>query len=344
MLTFLTDSVAHVEGTVVDQQLFFAPESLEAATGWTLKDVGLCRGPVCVPLRGLELRGEHGVSVERFAEVLGRSVIVDSERGIAAMAVDPLIRVGALRDKVAPEIVLPDLDGTLRSLIEFRGRKTLVVTFATWCGCRYDLPGWQDLEDELRELGFGVLAIAFDDDPEEVRPFTNGITFPVLLDRHHVVSEAYAMSNVPTVVWIDEDGRVVLPNSEAFGTDLFADFTGVKSGPHLDAIRAWVQEGRVPEVASLVVEDFSDEEIDARLHFRIGVELRGQGDLEGASHHFARASELAPFDWTVRRAAMPLTGRDPFGQEFLDLYDEWKALGSPFHGIASVAEVRRLAE
>ncbi len=344
MLTFLTDAAAPVEGTVVDQQLFFAPEALEAATGWTLKDVGLCRGPVCVPLRGIALQREHGIDLKRFAEVLGRRVVVDPDRGIAAMAVDPSIRAGALQDKVAPEIVLPDLNGALRSLSEFRGSKTLVVTFATWCGCRYDLPGWQALEDELRDIGFRVLAIAFDDDPEEVRPFTDGITFPVLLDRHHVVSEAYAMSNVPTVVWIDEDGRVVLPNSEAFGTDLFADFTGVKSAPHLDAVRAWVREGVLPEVATSVVEDFTEGEIDARLHFRIGVELRDRGDLEGASKHFARASELAPFDWTVRRAAMPLTGRDPFGQEFLDLYDEWKANGAPFHGIASVDEVRHLAE
>ena len=344
MLTFLTNAAVPIEGTVVDQQLFFAPEALEAATGWTLKDGGLCRGPVCVPLRGIALQREHGIDAKRFAEVLGRRVVVDPERGIAAMAVDPSIRAGALQDKVAPEIVLPDLNGALRSLSELRGSKTLVVTFATWCGCRYDLPGWQALEDELRESGFGVLAIAFDDDPEEVRPFTNGITFPVLLDRHHVVSEAYAMSNVPTVVWIDEDGRVVLPNSEAFGTDLFADFTGVKSGPHLDAVRAWVRAGVLPEVATSVVEDFTESEIDARLHFRIGVELRDQGDLEGASKHFARASELAPFDWTVRRAAMPLTGRDPFGQEFLDLYDEWKANGAPFHGIASVDDVRHLAE
>ncbi|MEI6701269.1 MAG: TlpA disulfide reductase family protein, partial [Actinomycetota bacterium] len=246
MFTLLTDVAVHVDGSVDGDQLFFDPVSLETATGWTLKEVGLCRGPVCVPLRGIQVLGPRGVNAQRFAEVLGRRVAVDAERGVVAMAVDPAIRGSALRDKVAPEITLPDLQGTLRSLTEFRGRKTLVVTFATWCGCRYDLPGWQALEDELRDRGFSVLAIAFDDTAEEVRPFTDDIRFPVLLDRHHVVSEAYAMSNVPTVVWIDEAGRVVLPNSEAFGTDLFADFTGVKSGPHLDAVRAWVSEGILP--------------------------------------------------------------------------------------------------
>jgi hypothetical protein len=30
---------------------------------------------------------------------------------------------------------------------------------------------------------------------------------------------------------------------------------------------------------------------------------------------------------------MPLTGRDPFGAEFMDLYDTWVAAGKPFHGL-----------
>ena len=38
-------------------------------------------------------------------------------------------------------------------------------------------------------------------------------------------------------------------------------------------------------------------------------------------------------DFTIRRAAMPLIGEDPFGAEFMALFDEWQAAGSPFHGL-----------
>jgi hypothetical protein len=101
----------------------------------------------------------------------------------------------------------------------------------------------------------------------------------------------------------------------------------------LDAVRAWVRSGVLPDVASDTVADLSNDELDARLHFRLAAALRRHGETELANQHFAIASDLAPFDWTVRRAAMPLTGRDPFGQEFLDLYDEWKESGSPYHGL-----------
>ena len=33
---------------------------------------------------------------------------------------------------------------------------------------------------------------------------------------------------------------------------------------------------------------------------------------------------------------MPLIGEDPFGQDFLDRYDGWRAKGSPAHSLPSV--------
>jgi hypothetical protein len=82
------------------------------------------------------------------------------------------------------------------------------------------------------------------------------------------------------------------------------------------------------------VADLDDDEVDARLHFRIGVEARRQGKTAAAEHHLSRAGVLAPMDFSVRRAAMPLLGEDPFGQDFLDLYEEWRSLGAPYHGLS----------
>jgi tRNA threonylcarbamoyladenosine biosynthesis protein TsaB len=52
-----------------------------------------------------------------------------------------------------------------------------------------------------------------------------------------------------------------------------------------------------------------------------------------AARHFDAAAELAPLDFTVVRAAMPLRGESPFGEEFFKLLEEYQAAGSPFHGI-----------
>jgi hypothetical protein len=185
-----------------------------------------------------------------------------------------------------------------------------------------------------------VIAVALDESPDDVREWADGITMPVLIDPQHVLTEVFAISNVPAVVWIDEDDRIVRPNGVAFSNDMFKEFTGAESGPHLDAVRAWVRDGVEPMSEADVraaVPDLSDDEVRARLHFRVGVEARRRGDDATARRHLVRAGELAPMDFTIRRAAMPLLGDDPFGAEFMELYAEWEAAGSPFHGLPPMA-------
>ena len=181
-----------------------------------------------------------------------------------------------------------------------------------------------------------VIGVAIEESLDAVMPFAEGVTFPVLLDREHVLTELYAISNVPAVVWIDEDDRIVVPNTVAFGTDTFSEFTGVSSEPHKDEVRRWVRDGVLPlgtDAASAAVEDLSSDEVRARLEFRLGAHLRRSGDAAAAAAHFERAGELAPMDFTIRRAAMPLQGQDPFGEDFMGLYAEWNEAGKPFHGI-----------
>lgn len=307
-------------------------------SGWDLRPEGLCSGEACVPVRdrGVIEPSPGRVDVVAAAAALDRPVVVDAAARVVAVGAPRHERRRALVDRQAPGFALPDLDGTVRSLDDLRGDTTVLVTFSSWCGCRYDLPGWQALADELGGDGLSVVAVAFDQHADDVREFADGVDIPVLVDADHLLSELYAISNVPTVVWIDADGRVARPNTPAFGTDTFVDFHGVPAGPHLDAIRSWVRTGAVPGGDSddaAPVADLTDDEVAARLWFRIGAHLARTGRSDAAADALARATELAPLDFTVARAAMPLTGRDPFGEEFLALYDEWIAAGSPYHGL-----------
>jgi hypothetical protein len=181
--------------------------------------------------------------------------------------------------------------------------------------------------------------VALDESADDVRPWADGITLPVLIDPQHVLTEVLAISNVPAVIWIDEDDRIVRPTGVAFSNDMFKEFTGAESGPHLDALRAWVRDGIVPmdeATARAAVPDLSADEVLARLHFRVGVEARRRGDDDRARAHLERAGELAPMDFTIRRAALPLVGGAPFGEEVFGMYAEWQEAGSPFHGLPSM--------
>jgi hypothetical protein len=161
----------------------------------------------------------------------------------------------------------------------------------------------------------------------------------VLIDSEHLLSELYAISNVPTVVWIDERDRIVRPNGVAFGSDLFKEFTGVEAGPHNDLVRQWVREGVEPAAIGgprAAVDDLTDDEVLARLHFRVAVHARRAGADETARRHFDLAGALAPHDFTIRRATLPLVGDDPFGETFFAIYGEWEAAGKPYHGLPGV--------
>jgi len=79
--------------------------------------------------------------------------------------------------------------------------------------------------------------------------------YPCLIDERHEVSRLYGMVNVPTAVWIDEEGRIVRPPepagvNEAFKAVDLATFSmppeAIEAGSsnrnrYLAAVRDWVR-------------------------------------------------------------------------------------------------------
>ncbi|MBV8462324.1 MAG: TlpA family protein disulfide reductase [Acidimicrobiales bacterium] len=321
--------------------VLLTPVQLEAALGWEVHPDSLCRGDRCVPVAPGQVQRPDGlVDLAAVARALDRPLVVDAAAGLCAIGRPSELRQRVLRDLQVPEsLELPDLEGTPRRLSEWRGRKCLLVVVASWCGCGFELPSWQAVQDELGGDGLTVVAVALDDDPARVRPLADGLSLPVLYDPGRLLPEVFAVSNVPTVLWIDESGRVARPPGVAHGSDLFAEFTGILSGPHLDALRRWVRDGTLPlspSQAADAVADLSDEEVRARLHFRIAAEAHARGDDETTRRHVARAGALAPDDLAVWRAAMPLVGEDPFGPDFLERYESWRERGSPAHALPPI--------
>jgi tetratricopeptide (TPR) repeat protein len=181
-----------------------------------------------------------------------------------------------------------------------------------------------------------VLTVALDRSPDDARPWIEAArpTHPTLIDPAHLLADLYNMVNVPTILWIDERGRIVRPNDVAFGDDRFRSMTGLDATKHLTALRAWVREG---------VRPFTDEQVrafqarpsvaqqEARAYFGLGEWLYEQGRAEAAARHFGRAAELAPHDFTIRRGTMRMRGQDPMGPEFREMYREWTQAGRPYY-------------
>ncbi|SEG87307.1 Peroxiredoxin [Thermomonospora echinospora] len=305
--------------------------------GWTRKPHGWCRDEACLPVhRAAAAETPEGVDVAAFAELVGRLAVIDEdERAVAFAEGAGPFAAGGLTAERAPDFTL---DGV--SLADFRGRKVAIVFWASWCGCRYDLPAWQERHEALERHGFTVLSVALDRAAEDARPWIaeahagRPSPHPALVDAEGLVAERYNVINVPTVVWVDEQGRIARPQDTQTATDLFRSMNGLDSARSLEALRRWV----VDDDAGLDAEQVREhlrvptmQERRARAHARLAVWLARRGRAQAARRHLDAAAALAPHDIAIRRGLMPLTGEDPFGDAYFALRTELEDAGIPLY-------------
>ncbi|MCJ0871973.1 TlpA disulfide reductase family protein [Streptomyces sp. AP-93] len=301
-------------------RILLTPEAAEEALGWVRKPHGWCRGDLCVPVSAAARAEHHGLlDPVAFAGLLDRPVATDT--GVIALGVSAQERSQALAGATAPDFTLPDVDGVPHSLSDLRGRKVALVFWGSWCGCRYDLPEWERRHAALAGHGFSVLSVAVDRRAADAAPWIAeaAVTHPALIDTDGAVADLYDVLNVPTVLWIDEEGKVARPNDTQFATDLFRELSGLDSGAALVALDRWVLTGD---------SGLSDEDVtrhtrratagqqQARTEAALALWLHRGGRATEAERHFARAEQLAPQDLTIWRGTMPLRGLDPMGDEY----------------------------
>jgi hypothetical protein len=137
MTTLLTETAETrlPDDRVHGERLWLSPAELETVTGWSSKPEGLCRGSVCVPIPpGRErefLRGSQ-IDVAAFWRHLGHPLAHSDDGGIWVLGTSATDRAAALRSLQAPDFTLPDRSGRRRSLSEHRGKKVLLVSWASW--------------------------------------------------------------------------------------------------------------------------------------------------------------------------------------------------------------------
>jgi hypothetical protein len=125
--------VLEVPATISDDGVRVAPPDLRAALGWELKPEGLCLGDVCVPLRDAAgLVDAGGIDLARFAGAVGRPLALDAAERSAYLGVGAPERAARLASLDAPDFALPDLDGRLHRLSDQRGKKVLLLAYASW--------------------------------------------------------------------------------------------------------------------------------------------------------------------------------------------------------------------
>ena len=122
-----------LDATVSGDAFAIPPAALAAGLGWEVKTEGLCRGAVCVPVRDrAKLAGADGVDLAELARVLDRPFAGDAAAGLAVLGTGAGERRARMTSLEAPDFTLPDLGGALHSLSDHRGKKRLLIAWASW--------------------------------------------------------------------------------------------------------------------------------------------------------------------------------------------------------------------
>jgi hypothetical protein len=128
-----SDRVHEVSATISAGRVRIPAADIREGLGWELKPEGLCRGDVCVPVSdAASLATAAGVDLQALAEAIDRPLALDVTEGAAALGTALADRTAQLASLDAPDFSLPALDGTLHSLSEHRGKKVLLIAYASW--------------------------------------------------------------------------------------------------------------------------------------------------------------------------------------------------------------------
>ncbi len=109
--------------------LGLTPAQLHRQTGWELKPEGACKEDRCVPVPGLDTAGGR-VDVREFAARLGMPIAHDAAHDLWALGPESGGRV--LASARFPELTLSDLNGDTLDFATLRGRKVLLLAWASY--------------------------------------------------------------------------------------------------------------------------------------------------------------------------------------------------------------------
>jgi hypothetical protein len=110
--------------------LWVRKADLKKINDFEVKPQGACREDMCIPIpKNLE-KGEW-FNLSGFARKTGETVIKD-DSGVYSFGEIPLVRGAFYNSRVAPDFAVPDRKGRVVHLTDFRGKKVLVITWASW--------------------------------------------------------------------------------------------------------------------------------------------------------------------------------------------------------------------
>jgi hypothetical protein len=117
------------DARVENGELWIRDADLKRAMGFELKPQGACRDELCIPVTR-QMRKSGRFQLTGFARKTGQAYV--SEASAWSFGEIPEISGKFVESRIAPDFTLPDRNGRNVRLADLRGRKVLIVTWASW--------------------------------------------------------------------------------------------------------------------------------------------------------------------------------------------------------------------
>lgn len=112
----------------------------------------------------------------------------------------------------SPVIELPDMQGRVHRLDDYRGNVVLVQFWATYCTpCRTEMPTMNRLIEKMRGKPFKIVTVNMAEPAGQVREFLDEVPvdFPVLLDTDGSTLGRWKVFAAPANFILDKNGEII---------------------------------------------------------------------------------------------------------------------------------------
>jgi hypothetical protein len=169
---------------------------------------------------------------------------------------------------------------------------------------------WQTIYEDLKDQNFELISAAQDTGGEaKAGPIFDraNVTYTEIVDVNHTISSLFNLVNVPSGVWINEEGRIVRIDEGTYTKSAKVLGNTIGHDGYVPALRDWIAKGdesayimSPDEVASNIRLRVADEEL-AEPNFKLANYFYAKGNMDSANAYWDKAQALSPDSWNFHR-------------------------------------------
>ncbi len=200
------------------------------------------------------------------------------------------------------------------------------------------MPVWQSIYEELKSQNFEIISAAQDTGGEEAAgPIFDdaNVSYTALIDVNHHISALYNLLNVPSGVWIDEEGKIMRINEGTYAKTHFDGAWGTDD--YVPIVRDWVAKGADSEyvwdrdkVRESIFQRTPEAE-RAQPAFRLGGYYFTNGNDEKAEQYWTMAQQLDPSSWNYLRQDLQYEEGGSAGPEWRERRSQIESAGGSYY-------------